>query len=365
MIRVGLSERPHGAASPPLRQIERVSLTAILLAVGLAIVLARPNLVEAHGLAPALLAVEELPVGADSGAATAADAVSYQVSWTAPAASSAGLTIEWPGECAVVGTPRRFYRDRSAVERFELRCAAGGLAGRTVTITGLGQVQLDVLLRITTGEGRSMTAVLHDGESAFTVPATAQVGHGAVLPSYVALGVEHILLGIDHLLFVLGLLLLVQRPRDLLWTITAFTVGHSVTLSVAALGWIAVPSAPVEAIIALSIVFLAREVICDDPDALARRAPWLVAIGFGLLHGFGFAGALAETGLPDGDIPLALLSFNVGVELGQVAFVAVAVVAWRALRPIIAQPRRSTIAVACTMGALAGWWCVERVTQLG
>ena len=172
-----------------------------------------------------------------------------------------------------------------------------------------------------------------------------------VLRAYVGLGVEHILFGIDHLLFVLCLLLLVRRLRQLLATITAFTLAHSITLAAATLGFIRVPTAPVEATIALSIVFLASELVRDEGrrGVVARYYPWLVAFSFGLLHGLGFAGALAEVGLPQGEIPLALFAFNVGVELGQLAFVT-AVLTFGA-------SRSSPTAAPPGLGTGGGWVC--------
>ncbi len=153
----------------------------------------------------------------------------------------------------------------------------------------------------------------------------------SVAGTYLSLGVEHILLGIDHLLFVLALLLITRGTWRLVKTVTAFTVAHSITLALATLGFVHVPQAPVEAVIALSIVFVAAEIVRvrNGRDGIAARAPWIVAFTFGLLHGFGFAGALARVGLPEGHIPLALLFFNVGVEVGQLLFIAAVLARWR------------------------------------
>jgi hydrogenase/urease accessory protein HupE len=185
-----------------------------------------------------------------------------------------------------------------------------------------------------------------------------------VAVTYLLLGVEHILLGPDHLIFVLLLVLLVRSPALLLATITGFTVGHSVTLVMAVLGVVNVPGPPVEALIALSIVQLASEVVVqnDTGDAAVARRPWLVSSVFGLLHGLGFAGALAETGLPSTGLPLALATFNVGVELGQLLFVAVV------LGLMWLTPRRRRAGVATAMawlaGLVAGYWLVERTVAL-
>jgi hydrogenase/urease accessory protein HupE len=182
------------------------------------------------------------------------------------------------------------------------------------------------------------------------------------------LGVEHILAGIDHLLFVLALLLIVRGSRRIVATITAFTIAHSLTLVAATLGWVHVPGPPVEAIIALSIVFVAAEVVHElrGKEGLTARAPWVVAFSFGLLHGLGFAGALAEVGLPQKAIPVALLTFNVGVELGQLLFVAVVLLLGAVFgRLMAAKPAWTTGAVAYGIGAVAAFWTLERVVSFG
>jgi hypothetical protein len=186
---------------------------------------------------------------------------------------------------------------------------------------------------------------------------------------YTVLGVEHILEGLDHLLFVLGLLLIVSTPSvrvmALVKTVTAFTVAHSLTLGLATLGHVDVPSRPVEAAIALSIVFLAMEVVrgWQGRESLTHRQPWLVAFGFGLLHGLGFAGALADVGLPQADIPVALLFFNVGVELGQLIFVAgVLSVRWLLVR--MPWPYWAAYAPVYVIGVTGAYWVIERVVAM-
>ena len=185
-----------------------------------------------------------------------------------------------------------------------------------------------------------------------------------VLRTYVGLGVEHILSGTDHLLFVLCLLLLVRDVRRLLATVTAFTLAHSVTLAAATLGFVRVPTAPVEATIALSIVFLAGELVRGEAgrSAVTSTYPWLVAFSFGLLHGLGFAGALAEVGLPQGEIPLALLAFNVGVELGQLAFIAAVLSLARLARLLpLRWPGWAPGAVGYAIGSVAAFWVIDRL----
>jgi hydrogenase/urease accessory protein HupE len=193
----------------------------------------------------------------------------------------------------------------------------GGLGGVTVTIVGLEDTQTDVLMRYEVEPGRGEAWRFVPGATAHTIAPVP--GAWDVLRSYAGLGVEHILFGLDHLLFVLALVLLIPRMRTLIGAITAFTVAHSLTLGAAALGWLNVPGPPVEAVIALSIMFLASEILHRHPDRprLSERAPWVIAFGFGLIHGLGFGSALAEIGLPQGEIVLALLAFNIGVEIGQ------------------------------------------------
>jgi hydrogenase/urease accessory protein HupE len=186
------------------------------------------------------------------------------------------------------------------------------------------------------------------------------------LTTYVGLGIEHILFGVDHLLFVLCLLLLVRGIRSLLATVTAFTLAHSITLAAATLGFIRVPATPVEATIALSIVFLACELVRGDGRrTVARSHPWLVAFSFGLLHGLGFAGALAEVGLPQGEIPLALFAFNVGVELGQLAFVTAVLSLWRLVRLVpLRLPACTPRAAGYAIGSVAAFWVFARLASV-
>ena len=185
-----------------------------------------------------------------------------------------------------------------------------------------------------------------------------------VTSDYFALGVEHILGGIDHLLFVLCLLLIVKGKWLLVKTITAFTVAHSITLALATLGFVRVPQAPVEAVIALSILFLAVELVKQQQGKsdLAMRAPWIVAFIFGLLHGFGFAGALSEIGLPQADIPLALLMFNVGVEAGQLLFIVAVLLAIQLWKHVLnIEPPWLPRATAYVIGSVSAFWIISRV----
>jgi hydrogenase/urease accessory protein HupE len=247
------------------------------------------------------------------------------------------------------------------VQTWRIR-ASEGLAGHDVRIVGLENTISDALLRVEFADGRSWDQRLTPAAPAATVPA-AQSGSG-VAATYFSLGVEHILLGYDHLLFVLGLFLLTSTLRQLAGAITAFTVAHSVTLAAATLGLVRVPSKPVEAVIALSIAFLAVEIVRarSGKAGMAAQAPWIVAFAFGLLHGLGFAGALSEIGMPSGHIPIALFFFNVGVEAGQLLFVAAAMALAAAVRLApLRLPPCATLVPTYLIGSLAMAWFVQRV----
>src|SRR6185295_9558805 len=213
--------------------------------------------------------------------------------------------------------------DGAAVQTWRLR-ATDPVPGQRLRIQGLEATMTDVLARIEFSDGSTWVQRLTPQAPSAEIPRTTSAL--AVASVYLELGIEHIMLGIDHLLFVLALLLVTRGTRRLVKTVTAFTIAHSITLAVATLGVVHAPSAPVEAVIALSIVFVAAEIVRADRgrDGVTTRAPWIVAFTFGLLHGFGFAGALSAVGLPQGHIPLALLFFNLGVEVGQLVFIAAA-----------------------------------------
>ena len=258
------------------------------------------------------------------------------------------------------------YVERRTIHR------AGGLPGHTVAINGLSATSTDVLVRVEALDGTVQTERLTPTRTTFIVRATPDTRD--VAENYLRLGVEHILFGFDHLLFVLALTILVRGWRRVVVTVTAFTVAHSLTLAAATLGFVSVPSPPIEAAIALSIVLVAVEIVNArrGMPSLAARWPWLIAFCFGLLHGFGFAGALAEVGLPHHAIPIALLFFNVGVEFGQLAFVAAVftvgaifhrLAAFR-LEPDLAQRivNRLDVTAAYAIGAVAAFWLIERTS---
>ena len=268
-----------------------------------------------------------------------------------------------------VGAPRISFGDGAYVERRTIR-RDGGLTGHAISIEGLSATSTDVLVRIETLAGAIQTERLSPTRTAFVVQATP--GATEVATTYLRLGVEHILFGFDHLLFVLALVILVRDWRRVALTVTAFTIAHSITLAAAALGFVNVPGPPVEATIALSIMLVAVEILNAraGKPSLTARLPWLVAFSFGLLHGFGFAGALAEVGLPQHAIPVALLFFNVGVEIGQLVFVA-AVLSLISLLRHVASRRWETapvrrafdrldVGIAYGIGVIAAYWLIER-----
>jgi len=291
----------------------------------------------------------------------------YDVAWKVPALGDMrlGLYVRFPAETEEITEPRGRFVGGAFVERWSVR-HPGGLADQTIHIDGLRTTSTDVLVRVERLDGTTLVSRLDPSQPSMVLEASPSRFN--VATTYFVLGVEHILFGIDHLLFVLALVMLVKGMRRLIGTITAFTVAHSVTLAAATLGWMNVAGPPVEAVIALSIVFVAAEIVHGKGgrEGLAARAPWIVAFSFGLLHGFGFAGALSEVGLPGNAIPLALLFFNVGVEVGQLLFVA-AVLVFLAIarRPLASAPRWVTVAPAYAIGTVAMFWTLQRVGSLG
>jgi hydrogenase/urease accessory protein HupE len=284
-----------------------------------------------------------------------------------------GIYVALPEGTKDVTPPRTSFGNGAYVERRTIR-RAGGLAGQTVGIEGLSATSTDVLARIETLGGAVQTERLAPIRTSFVVLATP--GPGEVAATYLRLGIDHILFGFDHLLFVLALVILVREWRRVALTVTAFTVAHSITLAAATLGFVSVPGPPIEAAIALSIMLVAVEIVNarrGRPSAALRR-PWLVAFCFGLLHGFGFAGALAEVGLPHHAIPIALLFFNIGVEVGQLAFVAMVLTLGAIMHSVMRlclQPASSRRAVslidvfaAYAIGAVASFWLIERTSAL-
>jgi len=320
-----------------------------------------PSPVSAHEVRPAYLELRQ--TGTDT----------YDVLWKVPARGDnmrLGIYVEFPSGTTNVTTPRTLFANDASTERWSVG-RTGGLTGDKICITGLAATMTDVLVRIENLDGTTQVTRVTPSSPSFVVAAAPSALD--VTRTYLVLGVEHILFGVDHLLFVLALLILVKGWRKLVGTITAFTVAHSITLAAATLGFVRVPSKPVEATIALSIVFVACEIVHrrQGRSGLTEMWPWVIAFSFGLLHGLGFAGALREVGLPQNAIPLALLFFNIGVELGQLLFIgAVMAVIAVAVRAAGKFSRWSTAPQsafgwcenlsAYTIGAVAGFWLIER-----
>jgi len=323
-----------------------------VLAVLYVLVLAFPAPAAAHPLAPSLLEIRETAGGRAA------------VLWKMPLQRPAGADPRpvLPAACRPAGPRSTAVEETALVTRWTVDCGPAGLAGAEISVEGLAAVRSDVLLRVTRADGSAVRAVLRAEASVFRLPRAQRPLD--VAGGYLSLGIEHLLTGADHLLFLLGLMLLVRERRRLLATVTAFTLGHSVTLSLAALGIVHIPSAPAEAAIAFSILVLAVELARDRPGALSRR-PWAMAAAFGLLHGLGFAGALAEIGLPAREIPLALVSFNTGIELGQIAFLIAVAAVLRITRPATRRfPAWSAGAPVYLIGTLAAYWFFERLAAM-
>jgi hydrogenase/urease accessory protein HupE len=317
--------------------------------------------VSAHEVRPAYLELRQ------TGTAT------YDVLWKVPARGDnmrLGLYVEFPSRTTNVTRPQTLFANDASTERWSIR-RTGGLTGDEIHITGLAATMTDVLVRIENLDGTTQVTRVTPSSPSFVVAAAPRALD--VTRTYQVLGVEHILFGVDHLLFVLALLILVKGWRKLVGTITAFTIAHSITLAIATLGFVHVPSKPVEATIALSIIFVACEIVHrrQGRSGLTETWPWVIAFSFGLLHGLGFAGALREVGLPQNAIPLALLFFNIGVELGQLLFIgvvmAVITLAVRAgrkfshwnVKPQSAFSWCENIS-AYAIGGVAAFWLIER-----
>lgn len=318
-----------------------------------ALALLLPQLAMAHELQPGFLQLTE----------TAPH--QYEVLWKQPTSlgNPLRLTPVFPVTCQALNAPQSEVLPQSWVWRMRLSCPAG-LAGQILTIEGLEAFATDVLIRVEHGDGRIETHLLKPADPSVTLNEAAGV-HGRW--TYLTLGIEHIALGIDHLLFVLGLLLIVGNRWTLIKTITSFTVAHSITLAIATLASVHVPAAPLNAAIALSILFLAPEVVrvWRGQTSLTIRKPWLVAFAFGLLHGFGFASGLAALGLPRNEIAPALLLFNIGVEIGQLGFVFLVIGLERSFRVLkIHWPRWAEMLPAYTLGTLGAFWTIQRVSLM-
>jgi hydrogenase/urease accessory protein HupE len=290
----------------------------------------------------------------------------YDVVWRTPVNAGMRLPIllQLPADAKNVTAPTTQELTDSLVERRVIDISAG-LAGKRIDFVGLQGTITDVLVRVELLDGRNWTTIVHPSQSWFEV--TPSLGKLATVGTFLVQGIRHILFGADHLLFVLGLLLIVKDRWMLLKTITAFTVAHSITLAIATLGYANAPTVPLNAAIALSILFLGPEIVRSwrGETSFTIRHPWVVAFAFGLLHGFGFASALTSAGLPSSELPWALLSFNVGVEIGQLGFVLLVLLLERAFRILeIRWPHWVQAVPGYTVGSLGAFWTVQRVLVL-
>jgi hydrogenase/urease accessory protein HupE len=325
----------------------------LVLGVG-AVIFALMAAAAAHEIRPAYLQIDQ------SGPSR------YNVIWRTPLMSGMRLPValQFPEGIRNVTEPAERELPDSLVERRVIEMANGSLAGKRIEFVGLQGTITDVLVRVHLLDSAVSTTLVRPSHPWIEV--ATRIGRSEVATTFMVQGVEHILSGYDHLLFVLALILIARDWRALLLTVTAFTVAHSITLTLATLGFVNVPGPPVEAAIAFSILLLACEIIRihNGQSSLTARRPWMVAFVFGLLHGLGFAGALANLALPAGDIPLALLFFNVGVEIGQLLFIAAVIAAVGVARsfqyPALAG-RTAFLTTSYAIGAMASFWFVERV----
>jgi hydrogenase/urease accessory protein HupE len=294
------------------------------------------------------------------------DAVSYNLLWKKPAGGEVELYIApiVPQECRFAASGQQQLTPGALVLRGVLACP-GGIDGKTIAIDGLDATLTDVLVRIHHADGRLESHLVKPDAPSVTLGGATSGWQRAA--GYLRLGVNHILLGVDHLLFVLGLLLIVGSRWSLVKTISAFTLAHSITLAIATLGYASAPLPPLNAAIALSILFLGPEIVrrWRGGTSLTIRHTWIVAFAFGLLHGFGFASGLTAMGLPRTEIPLALLLFNVGVEAGQIAFVLLILALERAFRTLeIRWPRAIQALPGYAVGSLGALWTIQRTVLL-
>jgi hydrogenase/urease accessory protein HupE len=329
--------------------VRRAGLLPIVLLAGLL-----PRGAEAHEVRPGFLELRET------------DANTYSVLWKHPAGGEVQIRIApvFPEGCSFRTPDRQQMTPGAVIVRGTLRCD-GGIGGKTIVIAGLEATITDVLIRLHNADGRLESHLVRPTSPSATLGGTTTTGQRAL--AYLQLGVQHILLGVDHLLFVLGLLLIVRDRWMLVKTITSFTVAHSITLAIATLGYASAPLPPLNAAIALSILFLGPEIVrvWRGQTSFTIRHPWVVAFAFGLLHGFGFASGLTNMGLPQAEIPLALLLFNVGVEIGQLFFVVLILALERAFHILeIRWPRVVELFPGYAVGSLGAYWTLQRTLIL-
>ena len=323
------------------------------IAVAFISLLARPAIT--HEVRPAYLEIRQI----------AADR--YALLFKVPALGDEyrlGLHLKLPEGTKDLAPPQATFQGGAHLEHRNIE-VRGGLNGKDVAIDGLSATMTDVLARVEHASGVVQIERLSPSRTSFQVAANQLIAERAL--TYIRSGVEHILGGVDHLLFVLGLLLLVKGWRRVALTITAFTVAHSLTLAATTFGVISLPEAPLNAVIAMSILFLGVEIVraARGEMTFGTRYPWVIAFGFGLLHGCGFASGLATTGMPQRDIPFALLFFNLGVEIGQLAFVALFYAfVWAARSIELSIPRRVQLLPAYMVGIAGAYWTIVQLLPI-
>jgi hypothetical protein len=308
-----------------------------------------------HELLPASLEITEVSPGR------------YDVVWRVPLAAGRPLAVELslPESCRDVTEPSVRLLPDATVQRRVIDAPDGALDGRRIVFAGLEATRTDVLVRAALLDGTEWTVVARPAQPWVEFEGVKTAWE--VARTYLLHGIQHILFGVDHLLFVFGLLVIVRRRWMLIKTITAFTVAHSITLAIATLGWAQVPAAPLNALIAMSILFLGPEIArsWQGGTSLTLRHPWLIAFLFGLLHGFGFASALTSAGLPRSALPMALFTFNVGVEIGQLAFVLLVLAVMRSFHQLeVEWSRRARMAPGYAVGSLGAMWTIQRVVAM-
>jgi len=344
---IGTGKTDLSRLKPLLQAVLRLLYALVLLA---AIFPMMPA--SADEIRPALLDIKEQNTGL------------FAVTWKVPTRGDRVLAITpiLPGNLELLGSPTIKDVPGARIEHATYKRNGQPLSGQTIVIEGLSALQTDVLLLVQLQDDTSHSAILRPASPEFTIP--QQASKLKVAGDYWRMGTVHILEGVDHLLFVLALLLIVSGFGPLLKAVTAFTVAHSITLALATLGLVHAPSAPTEAIIALSILFLASEIIHkhNGQISLTEQYPWLIAFIFGLFHGLGFAGALSEIGVPQHEVPLALFMFNVGVETGQLLFIAVVLGLLALLRRLpVTLPQGVWRVLPYGLGSVAAFWTIDRV----
>ena len=304
----------------------------------------------AHPLAPTLWSIDEQAKG------------HYSVIWKTPLTPTSGVhqAPVFPETCQAITKPTHSIEGSGKVAQWTIRCQPASLIGQNLQVSGLEANSAGVLFRITFRDGDQQHRLLSSEAPHIviqTAPDTAEV-----FLTYLLSGIKHLVYGIDHVLFICLLTLLVGWNRQLIWTVTLFTLGHSATLSLTALGFVSFPIMLVESLIAFSIVAAAVEVIKRDSHTFFRRYPWIAAGSFGLLHGMGFASVLSDVGLPANDIPLALAAFNIGIETGQLFIIGILLASWKLIKSIkLSFPAYSYQACGYLFGIVAAYWFWERL----